>query len=93
MNKIKQIPKIFPRMELLGCGQCPYFSEEYEDCRPDWFKCNHPDNEIYDSHIMDVYDWKGKLNRRRLNLKYEYIPFPEGCPLKDKRVRQKSEEL
>ena len=77
--------KVFPRMELKGCLQCPYFSEEYESCKPDWFQCNHPKTEIYNGKIMDEWDWSGHSNTRRLNLKTDNIPFPEKCPLKTKR--------
>lgn len=80
--------KVFPRMELEGCDQCPYFSNEYEDCKPDWFKCNHPNTKIYNSKIMDEWDWSGKTNKKTLNKTLKNIPFPKKCPLKNKRKRR-----
>lgn len=78
MNKTK----IFPRMELKSCLDCPFCTEEYESCKPDFFKCNNPISDVY--NIATVF----RVNRYKETGKL--IPFPIGCPLRNKWERRKS---
>jgi len=77
--------KVIPRMEILGCDECPYMSWESESCAPDFFQCNHDDAKLgHNSEIMD--QWYYTVLQRKEGIRH--IPFPDGCPLKDKRKRR-----
>ena len=69
--------KIFPRMELKSCEDCPYCIEQYESCHADFLRCHNENSDVYSIattwHVAKMHKI-GKL-----------IPFPDKCPLKTKR--------
>lgn len=75
--------KIFPRMELKSCEDCPCCTEEYESCKPDFKKCNHPESYVYS--ICTVY------HLERVKERNELVPFPDRCPLRTKYKRRKKD--
>ena len=70
--------KIFPRTEIFGCLECPYYSNDHQDWEPDNFECNNP--MLREQIITDNYWWH--LQKKK---KLKYMPFPSWCPLKTKR--------
>ena len=74
------VKKIFSKMIIEGCDDCPYCQFEYYDCSPSRYNCKHPDVKYPNGWIIDEWDWDNPRNKKRLILKHKKMPIPDWCP-------------